>query len=431
MKRRRRKKHLVNIVFIFWTTLIGVILMGLTALLLYHAALGRENAAESLAETIPDFAKEVIPQEQERETLKKQESEEPKSQETKFNLQRQGRYADILSDSEYMQENHIYVKETAGKGKVTLAFAGDILFDPSYSVMARLLQRANGIYDSISADLMEEMKNADIFMVNNEFPYSSRGTPTEGKQFTFRAKPEYVDILHEMGADIVSLANNHAYDYGEEAFLDTIDTLENAGIPFVGAGHNLEEASAPVYFIAGDIKIAIVSATQIERLDNPDTKGATENTPGVFRCWNPDKLLEVVNEAEQNSDFVIVYIHWGTENTAEPDWAQLDQAPKIVDAGADLIIGDHSHCLQSIQYVNDVPVVYSLGNFWFNSRQVDTCLIKATIDTDGLESLQFIPALQKDCTTSMLYDAEKERVLSYMRSISPNISIDTEGYISQ
>ncbi len=86
-------------------------------------------------------------------------------------------------------------------------------------------------------------------------------------------------------------------------------------MPFVGAGVNLEEASAPVYFIVNDIKIAFVSATQIERLDNPDTKGATESTPGVFRCWNVEKLLRTVEKAKTESDFVIVYIHWGTENT--------------------------------------------------------------------------------------------------------------------
>ncbi len=211
---------------------------------------------------------------------------------------------------------------------------------------------------------------------------------------------------------------------------DTLDTLAGIGMPYVGAGRNLEEASKPVYFIAGDIKIAIVSATQIERLDNPDTKGATDDSAGVFRCLNPDRLLDAVREAKENSDFVVVYIHWGTENTVEVDWAQLDQAPKIADAGADLIIGDHPHCLQPIEYVNGVPVVYSLGNFWFNSKELDTCIVKAVVGEDGLRSLQFIPALQKGCKTSMLHGEEKARVLNYMRSISPKIDIDEEGFIS-
>lgn len=421
MKRsRRKKKHFLNILLTFWITFIGVIAVGAGGILIYNTAVGEEEAVDispsGFTEVVSHIFTENIPEKEIRE-----EAEETVPS---------GRYGDVLADEEYMKENNIYAREAAADEEVTLSFGGDILFDANYSVMARLLQRPNGIYDSISEELLEEMKGADILMLNNEFPYSDRGTPTPDKQFTFRAKPETVNILDDMGVDIVSLANNHAYDYGETAFLDTLDILEDAAMPYVGAGRNLEEASSPVYFIINDIKIAIVSATQIERMDNPDTKGATDTSPGVFRCLNPDKLLEIVAQAKENSDFVVVYIHWGTENTAEPDWLQLDQAPKLVKAGADLIIGDHSHCLQPVQYVDGVPVIYSLGNFWFNSKQLDTCLIKATIDETGLKSLQFIPALQKDCTTSMLFDTEKERVLSYMRSISPGVQIDGDGYIS-
>lgn len=423
-KTKKRKKHLLKFTLTFVVTLIGITIFGMAVLLLCNVVKGKGEAVEA-SRTSFGLIVEKIPQEDES----KQAAEIKQTEQEQ--VEAQGKYAELLSDGEYMKENNIYAKETAVKDEVTLAFAGDILFDPGYSVMAKMLQRANGIQNSISEELMAEMQNADIMMLNNEFPYSDRGTPTEGKQFTFRAKPEYADILHEMGVDIVSLANNHAYDYGETALLDTLDTLEQRNMPYVGAGRDLEEASAPVYFIAGDIKIAIVSATQIERLDTPDTKAATETSAGVFRCWNPAKLLEVVAQAKENSDFVIVYIHWGTENTAELDWAQLDQAPKLVEAGADLIIGDHPHCLQPIQYVNGVPVIYSLGNFWFNSKQVDTCLVKATVNEKGLQSLQFIPALQKDCTTSILYGSEKERVLSYMRSISPGVTIDEDGYISQ
>lgn len=444
-RRRKKKNYFLNTLLTFLLVFTSVLILGILLFLVWQNAGKKEkgeiagedpgrNPLGVMTETIPA---ETIPQEESQGGRSEAEdaqgqggllghaSEKGESEEAP-----KGKYAEILADPAYMAENNIYAKETTNEGEATLAFAGDILFDPAYSVMASLLQRANGIYDSISADLMDEMKNADIMMINNEFPYSARGIPTEGKQFTFRARPESASILKEMGVDIVSLANNHAYDYGEEAFLDTMDTLDGIEMPYVGAGHNLEEASKPVYFIAGDIKIAIVSATQIERLDNPDTKGATDNSAGVFRCLNPDRLLEAVREAKENSDFVVVYIHWGTENTVEVDWAQLDQAPKIADAGADLIIGDHPHCLQPIEYVNGVPVVYSLGNFWFNSRELDTCLVKAIVGEDGLKSLQFIPALQKGCTTSMLHGEEKERVLNYMRSISPEIDIDGEGFIS-
>ena len=234
-----------------------------------------------------------------------------------------------------------------------------------------------------------------------------------------------------MGVDVVSLANNHSYDFGEVGLLDSLDTLREAGMPYVGAGRNLEEASRPVYFIAGDIKIAIVSATQIERLENPDTKGATESSPGVFRCLNPQRLCEMVSQAKQNSDFVVVFIHWGTENVTQPDWAQLDQAPKLAEAGADLIIGAHPHCLQGIQYYGEVPVVYSLGNFWFNSKTLDTGIIQADISREGIQNLRFIPAIQSDCRTDLARDGEKERILSYLQSISYGVTIDSKGNISR
>ena len=342
-----------------------------------------------------------------------------------------GKYDDILSDPEYMKANRIYEKQGKKERVISFGFAGDILFDDEYAMMANLLRRGVSIENGISEPLLAQMHDVDIMMVNNEFSYTNRGTPTEGKTYTFRADTSMVSYLNDMGVDIVSLANNHVYDFGETGLLDTLDTLEQAEMPYVGAGRNLEEAAAPVYFISGDVKVAMVSATQIERLDNPDTKEAGENSPGVFRCWNPEKLYEVVAAAEENSDFVIVYIHWGTENVTEPDWAQLAQAEGLAQAGADLIIGDHPHCLQGIQYYGDVPVFYSLGNFWFNSKTLDTGMVKADISKDGIESLQFVPAIQSDCRTDLAYGSDKERILTELNSISYGITIDGDGFITK
>lgn len=348
---------------------------------------------------------------------------------TEEELADNSRYGEVLLDPEYMAANRIYEKENKTEGIVSIGFAGDILFDDEYAIMANLLQRGVSIENGISESLLAQMQDVDIMMINNEFPYTDGGTPTEGKTYTFRADTSTVSYLDDMGVDIVSLANNHVYDFGEIGLLDTLSTLEEAGVPYVGAGRNLEEASAPVYFISGDVKIAFVSATQIERLDNPDTKGATENSAGTFRCWNPEKLYEVVAQAKENSDFVIVFIHWGTENVTEPDWAQLQQAPEIARAGADLIIGAHSHCLQGIQYFGDTPVFYSLGNFWFNSKTLDTCMVRVDISKEGLERIEFIPAVQSDCRTDLAYGSEKDRIISYMNSISYGAGIDADGLV--
>lgn len=416
MSRKKRRKKKSNFIKPFLCTLSVVVVAGIFFMIAYLWI---------VAPTKETFARFQLTKEKIPEGDKA--AEEAQIHEI---LNANERYLDQLNDAEYMMENNIYAKDANDPEQITLTFAGDILFDDSYAVMGTMLQNGGNIANAISQEVITEMKSADIMMVNNEFPYSSRGTATAGKQFTFRAKPSTVSYLDDLGVDIVSLANNHAYDYGEEAFLDTMTTLEEAGILYVGAGRNLKEARRPVYYIINNMKIAIVAATQIEKSDYPDTKGATDSSAGVFRCWNGDNLISTIQEARENSDFVIAYLHWGTENSSAIDWAQEKQAPEVVAAGADLIIGDHPHCLQKIEAVNGVPVIYSLGNFWFNSKTVDTGMVKIALNQDGLQSCQFLPCLQSGSKTTLLHDAEKERVLNEMRTLSPGVQIDSDGYVT-
>lgn len=328
-------------------------------------------------------------------------------------------------------EDYTHVIAAADDDTVTIGFAGDILFDDNYAVGDAFARAGNTAVGVVGSGLLEKMQGVDIMMVNNEFPYSNGGTPTAGKTYTFRARPETASILNDMGVDIVGLANNHAYDYGEQALLDTFTTVNDAGIVYAGAGKNLDEASHPVYYITDSgMKIAIICATQIERLDNPDTKGATETSAGVFRCFDDSLLLDRVREAREKNAYVIVFIHWGTESTSEVDYLQTDQAKEITDAGANLIIGAHPHVLQKIDYVNGVPVVYSLGNYIFNSKTLDTGMMVATLHKNGSVNLQFVPAIQSGCSVYEAVGDEKMRVLNEMAGMSPGIVLDSNGYIS-
>lgn len=346
----------------------------------------------------------------------------------------------VFEPSEQLSENNTQDTAHAGENNtaeeassVTIDFIGDINFDDGYSNMSHLRSAGGHMSGVLSPNIIDELKGADIFMANNEFPYSNSGSPTPNKTFTFRAKPERVGLLKEMGVDIVSLANNHAYDYGSQALLDTLDILSNEDIAYVGAGKNITEACQPAYITQNGLKIGFVSATQIERTNTPDTKEATENTPGVLRTLDPTRFLKVISEADANCDFTVVYVHWGSENTYDVDASQKDLAKKYVDAGADLIIGDHSHCLQGFEYINDVPVIYSLGNFWFSSKNIDTGIVKATVNKQGLETLQFLPCLQHDCRTDMFQKGESEytRILGVMVHHSKDVSIDEDGYVTK
>ncbi len=421
MKKQRRKRR-SSFIRPFSITLLIVVTIGFCALFSFlwiiEPATSKDTSHFQLTRQKIERGGEELTQEDEQEQIDEI-------------MHVNHKYADVLNDPDYMAENNIYAKDANDPAQVSIAFAGDILFDTNYAIMGRVMQSDAGIAEGIAPELMEEMQGADIMVLNNEFPYSDRGTPIPEKQFTFRAKPQTISYLGEMGVDLVSLANNHAYDYGEAALLDTMDLLKEAGITYMGAGRDLQEARRPVYYIINNMKIAFIAATQIERLDNPDTKGATDTSAGVFRCWNGDNLLETVSEAKQKSDFVIVFLHWGTENSETIDWAQEKQAPEVVSAGADLVIGAHPHCLQQISMVDGVPVVYSLGNFWFNSKTVDTGIIKAVIDENGLQSLQFIPCLQSGCRTAIAQGEEKTRILNYMRNLPGSAQMDEEGYIVQ
>ena len=151
--------------------------------------------------------------------------------------------------------------------------------------------------------------------------------------------------------------------------------------------------------------------------------------PGGFRCWNAEKLYEQIKLAKENSDFVVVFVHWGTENQAEVDWAQKDQVGKYVEAGADLVVGAHPHCLQPLEMIERTPVIYSVGNFLFSSFTLDTALVKVIVDENGIKEFQFIPCKQEGSKAYLLKDQEKKRVIDFMNSISNQVELDEEGYI--
>lgn len=327
----------------------------------------------------------------------------------------------------------VYEKECSDEKQVVMDFTGDINLAEDWSSTRYLDRQGGEIRNCFSDALWEEMQSVDILMINNEFAFSRRGTPLSGKAYTFRADPERISQILNIGTDILSLANNHVYDYGEEALLDTLETVEGADIPYVGAGRNLTEAMKPVYFIANGRKIAIVSATQIERSMNY-TKEATDETAGVLKTLNPDKFLSVIEEAETCSDYVIAFVHWGTENTNNYGGDQVELGRKFIDAGADAIIGGHTHCLQGFDYYNGKPIIYSLGNYWFNDRTVDTGLSQLVIHTDSGEmDFRFLPCIQRGCVTSLVEDeGEKQRILNFMQGISASgILVGEEGIITE
>lgn len=315
----------------------------------------------------------------------------------------------------------------AKEDSVSLMFTGDFLFSKDYSPYKAYVRRGKDISKCISSDVIKKMKAVDIMVMNNEFTYTNRGKPTPGKKFTFRAKPEMAKELNNLGVDLVSLANNHAYDYGKISLLDSMETLKKVGVPYVGAGKNIQEAEKPVYFEKNGVKIAIVAATAIERNGNPYTKAATKKSAGVARCLDTTRFEKVIKKAKKEADIVIAFVHWGSEGTNYIDAMQKKQAENMVKAGVDVIVGAHPHVLQKVDYIKGVPVVYSLGNFWFNSRTLDTGMFEVVVEKKGVKRCKFIPCKQIGLKTVLLEKKEKQRVLNFMQKLSPNVTFDKDG----
>ncbi len=315
----------------------------------------------------------------------------------------------------------------------TLCFAGDISLDENAVTTAQLDANENDIYDCISPELIEIMQNADLMCLNNEFTYSTNGSPMAGKAYTFRANPERVSVLQEMGVDVVTLANNHVYDYGKQAFLDTMSTLENADIEYFGAGENLEEAMAPVYYEIDGKTIAFVGASRAEKFKL--TPQATETEPGILRCYDTELFINVIREADANADFVIAVVHWGTEYSYDLEEVQLSTGKEYLDAGADAIIGGHSHCLQGMEFYDGKPIIYSLGNYWFNSKTLDSMLVQLRFtgdDNGGSVEVSVVPAIQSGAKTQIVTEAEEqERIYTFLEEISVNVEIDENGVVKE
>lgn len=332
---------------------------------------------------------------------------------------------------------NVYVKGSQNSTDIVMNFAGDINFDENWESV-RFADRNNiEIPECFTNGLLGQMQDADLMMINNECTYGTKGMPLAGKAFTFRGHPRRAKNLKALGVDIVSLANNHVYDYGEQGLLATMKTLKNLSIPYVGAGKNLDEASEVLYFVINGKKIAITAATQIERTYYY-TKEATKNSPGVLKCQYPEKYIRVIKNAKKHADYVIAFVHWGTEGKVFFEKDQVDLGRKFVNAGADVIIGGHTHCLQGIEYYKDVPVFYSLGNFWFDwdvKNSKDTGMLQIIIPEDMKNSeirYRFIPCYYNKGKTRLLTGKkEKKKAYRYMEQLSWHTRIDRWGYVHQ
>ncbi len=315
--------------------------------------------------------------------------------------------------------------DVPGQDAATLLFGGDVLLS---SHVLNAYQSAGGIHGVLDEGYRKVIRDAGFFMVNEEFPFSSRGVQAEDKEYTFRLEPERVSMFQEMGIDAVTLANNHALDFGQEALLDSVAVLDGAGILHTGAGANLTEARKPVETVIDGQRIAVIGATRVI----PESSWAAgKNHPGMLSSYDATELLKEIRAQKDEGKLVIVYVHWGIERDENPQEYQRTLGQQYIDAGADLVIGSHPHVLQGIEYYKGKPIVYSLGNFVFGSSIPKTMLLEVKLpEEDAPLRLRLIPGTSGAGYTRMLNDAGKiQEFYQYIESISFGISIGADGTV--
>lgn len=260
------------------------------------------------------------------------------------------------------QENASPQARLAAARKYTLLFVGDIMLSRGVgSVM-----KARGDWLSPFRKIAGRLLAADLAFGNLECPISDQGRNLH-HLYSFRANPRALEGLKEAGFRVVSQANNHAYDWGPQALLDSLQRLRAAGIETVGAGQNDLQAHYPAIVDLGGLKVAFLAYVDVD----PKEATAGVDRPGV--AWlEPERVLADIRFARPLADLLVVCPHWGVEYATTPTRGQVNLARRMIDAGADVIVGSHPHVTQPLEHYHGRWIAYSLGNFVFDQKNPAT-----------------------------------------------------------
>jgi poly-gamma-glutamate capsule biosynthesis protein CapA/YwtB (metallophosphatase superfamily) len=347
---------------------------------------------------------------------------------------------------------------------IWLAATGDLMMNRPL-IRNEMDERTNLVY--------RLLKEADLAFVNLEVPLTDRGIASD-KIVSFRADPVLAGELKAIGTDIVTFANNHAMDFGPEGFLQTLDALDQVGMPRVGAGRNLAEALAPTVLEVGGLKVAFVgfattlpagSAARQDRAGIAPIKvftrfvvdsEAIDEQPGMAPYVETEALAADVEQtcaavraAAAQADVVIVGMHWGVPHGWVPSVQdalatyQRPLAHALIDAGASAIIGNHAHVLHGVEFYRGAPIIHCLGNFLFHrlatgaplalSRNYPpyswrslrspinrlSAVARLRLTSNGVAAVELVPIVINELGEPILAaPAEQEEILAMLQELS-------------
>jgi poly-gamma-glutamate synthesis protein (capsule biosynthesis protein) len=270
----------------------------------------------------------------------------------------------------------------------SLAAVGDVMLDRTFRVMLTA-----GELDFPWRHLGPQLRDADLAIGNLESALGTDGRP-ESKGYTFRAPPEAAGSLAWAGFDLMSLANNHALDFGPTVLEQAIQLLADQGIGVVGAGEDEAAAHRPVFREVNGLRLAFLAYVDVPleyRGFDAHTWEARGDKAGVAWAY-PDRIRSDVSAAHSSADLVIVILHSGYEYVVAPNEEQIAAAHAAIEAGADLVLGHHAHVLQGVELYQGGVIAYGLGNFAFeDAGPPESGLLQLWLDGDGVRAFDLVP----------------------------------------
>jgi poly-gamma-glutamate synthesis protein (capsule biosynthesis protein) len=264
----------------------------------------------------------------------------------------------------------------------TLVFVGDIMLSRG---VGRLMEKKND-WQYPFLEIKDTLAEADLLIGNLEGPISSKGVKI-GSIYSFRVDPRAVAGLTGAGFDVLSLANNHLWDYGRDAFNATLNILRNNGIDYIGGGIDYAEAHQPLVREVKGTKVAFLAYT-----DLAPAGIMKESSKPAVAFSDLKQIIPDIAKAKTLADLVIVSFHWGNEYETKHNQKQEALAHAVIDAGANLVIGHHPHVAQEVEKYKDGYIAYSLGNFVFDQNfSTDTrsgLMLKVTIKDKKIEKTE-------------------------------------------
>ena len=285
---------------------------------------------------------------------------------------------------------------------VSIIFTGDILLDRG----VRRQIETSGVESLFAPDGDSLFRQADVVVGNLECPVTHVKAPVQ-KLYCFRGEPQWLDALKAHGFTHLNMANNHTVDQGRRGLRDTWQNVRRAGMVAVGAGENMAEASRPVLLASAPREVWLVASLRMSLENFPFLK----DRPCVSQLPFDSLVTQVQRlRAEKPRAVIVVSLHWGAEHTLKPVPQQRQQARRLIDAGADLLVCHHTHTLQTVEEYRGKRIYYSIGNFISDPSQPvnrQSCVVRLNVTADDL-SVETLPVTIDNCTPRLQGETRME-----------------------